>query len=263
MVDRGRSLTTLGIILRCIRTFYNIAIEDGLLNPKSYPFGQRKYSLPVSRNIKKALPKQDVNRIYFYEPHTHEEMYGRDMWLFLYQGNGMNSKDMALLKFRNIDGDFIYFQRAKTKNTTRHRPKTITVFITADMWRIINKWGNKDNNPDNFIFPILNRDQAPMDQHYAIKSFTALIGRLTRPIAKALSLPLGIKPSVARHTHATHLKRAGASTEFIQESLGHLNVNTTEYYLDSFEKEVKKEFAEKLFVFTRNDAVAEQNTISQ
>ncbi|MBO9635536.1 MAG: hypothetical protein J7578_20700 [Chitinophagaceae bacterium] len=31
------------------------------------------------------------------------------------------------------------------------------------------------------------------------------------------------------------MKRSGVSTEFIQESLGHTSMKTTESYLDSFE----------------------------
>jgi integrase/recombinase XerD len=38
-------------------------------------------------------------------------------------------------------------------------------------------------------------------------------------------------------------------TDYIQEAPGHTNIKTTENYLDSFEKEVKKEFASKLVSF--------------
>jgi site-specific recombinase XerD len=39
------------------------------------------------------------------------------------------------------------------------------------------------------------------------------------------------------------------STEFIQESLGHTSMKTTESYLDSFEKSLKKEYSQKLVAF--------------
>jgi hypothetical protein len=45
------------------------------------------------------------------------------------------------------------------------------------------------------------------------------------------------------------MKRSGASTEFIREALGYINIKTTENYLDSFEKEVKKEFSGRLVAF--------------
>ncbi len=41
------------------------------------------------------------------------------------------------------------------------------------------------------------------------------------------------------------VKRSGASTEFIQEALGHTDSKTTENYLDSFENDMKKELAKK------------------
>ena len=42
------------------------------------------------------------------------------------------------------------------------------------------------------------------------------------------------------------MKRAGASTEFISEGLGHSDTKVTKNYLDSFETEIKQEFAKKL-----------------
>ncbi|MBD0284845.1 MAG: tyrosine-type recombinase/integrase, partial [Flavisolibacter sp.] len=56
---------------------------------------------------------------------------------------------------------------------------------------------------------------------------------------KEILLNLGIDKKAttyaARHTFSTVLKRSGASTEFIQEALGHTDIKTTEQYLDSFD----------------------------
>ena len=66
---------------------------------------------------------------------------------------------------------------------------------------------------------------------------------------------LGIKKKattyVARHTFSTILKRSGASTEQIQEALGHTDMKTTESYLGSFDKETKKQLASPLTSFKR------------
>ncbi len=59
---------------------------------------------------------------------------------------------------------------------------------------------------------------------------------------------------VTRHSFSTIMKNSGASTEFIQEALGHTNKRTTENYLDSFEKEIKKEFSAKLSAFKKEGA---------
>jgi integrase len=47
----------------------------------------------------------------------------------------------------------------------------------------------------------------------------------------------------ARHSFATVLKRSGASVEFISESLGHRNKQTTQNYLANFEDEEKRKWA--------------------
>lgn len=85
------------------------------------------------------------------------------------------------------------------------------------------------------------------------------------PNPKRIVKKLGIdkKPTtyVARHTFSTVLKRSGASTEYIQEALGHTNIKTTENYPDSFEKEVKKEFALRLTSF-KQEAVLQNDFIN-
>lgn len=72
-----------------------------------------------------------------------------------------------------------------------------------------------------------------------------------RKIKTKLGIEKKVTTYVARHTFSTVLKRSGVSTEFIQESLGHTDIRTTENYLDSFEKDVKREFACKLTAFKK------------
>ncbi len=78
-----------------------------------------------------------------------------------------------------------------------------------------------------------------------------LIERLANKNQEKLGIEKKVTTYVARHTFSTVLKRSGTSTEFIQEALGHTNMKTTENYLDSFEKEMKKEYASKLLSFKR------------
>ena len=79
-----------------------------------------------------------------------------------------------------------------------------------------------------------------MRQYELIELFIASINDWMRKIRKQLGIEKNVTTYVARHTFSTVMKRSGASTEFIQEALGHTNIKTTESYLDSFEKEVKK-----------------------
>lgn len=206
---------------------------------------------PASRNIKKALDLSHIEKIYNYTPIYESEWKARDYWLFLYFGNGMNPKDLALLKYKNIDGEYFTFERAKTELSTRSDPKPISVYINEDMKAIIERWGNTDKSPENYIFTVLEPGITPLREYELIPLLISFINDWMKKIGEALSIDKKLTTYVARHTFSTVIKRSGASTEFIQEALGHTDVKTTEYYLDSFEKEVKKEFASKLVSFKK------------
>jgi integrase len=251
MLERGRSITTVGIYCRCLRAIFNEAIYRKIISLDYYPFGKRKYQMPVSKNIKKALKLQDIGKIYFYQPKQEKglEAKARAFWLFSYFANGMNMKDIALLKFKNISDEFLTFERAKTIRSTRTNPKLITVYINDDIRAIIRKWSNWDKSRENYIFPVLKPGLTPSQQRDRIKEFI----RDVNDGIKTICIETGIEEHVttysARHSFSTVLKRSGASIEFISEALGHTDVKTTESYLDSFENEMKKEFSNSLLAF--------------
>jgi len=250
VIERKRSRTTVGIKLRSLRAVFNEAIENGIIRrDKCYPFGRRRYQLPTSRNVKKALDLVEVQKIYEFEPATADERKAKDFWLFCYFANGMNPKDFAHLQYKNIDGEYLSFVRAKTERTGRGNPKTITAYINDDIRRIIGTYGNPNRRPDTFIFSIIEEGDNPMRRYTLIKELIIFINRGMGAIASQLGITKKVTNIVSRHTFSTVLKRSGVSTEFIQESLGHTDKRTTENYLDSFEKEVKKQFAQKLTDF--------------
>jgi len=250
MLAKEYSKTTIGIYTRCLRTMFNEAIFQGIIKRDNcYPFGRRKYQCPNSVNTKKALSLEDVGKLYYYEPVCIEERKAKDFWLFSYFANGINPTDIAHLKYKNIDGEYLIFERAKTENATRSAPKPITIYITEDMQAVIDFWGNKNRKPNNYIFPVLEHDITPLRQVELIELFVQAQNDWMRKIRAKLGIEKKITTYVARHTFSTVLKRSGVSTEFIQEALGHTNIKTTENYLDSFEREVKKDYSNRLLAF--------------
>ena len=251
MLERGRSITTVGIYCRCLRAIFNEAIYRKIISLDYYPFGKRKYQMPVSKNIKKALKLQDIGKIYFYQPKQDKglEAKAKAFWLFSYFANGMNMKDIALLKFKNISDEFLSFERAKTIRSTRTNPKLITVYINDDIRAIIRKWSNWDKSRENYVFPILKPGLTPSQQRDRIKEFTRDVNDGIKTICFETGIEDHVTTYSARHSFSTVLKRSGASIEFISEALGHTDVKTTESYLDSFENEMKKEFSNSLLAF--------------
>ncbi len=244
------SLTTVGMYLRNVRAIYKKAERDNVFKSDSYPFGEGRYEIPGGRNIKKALTQKEVGLIANYKvPSGSNEHRNRDYWLFSYLCNGINVKDMARLTYRNIEGEIIKLTRAKTEREKRHNPRPITIMVTKLIGRIIDRWGIKPGLPNQYIFPILRLGMTPEEEYKAIQQATKNINETIGNIASNLELSQKVTTYTARHSFATVLKRSGASTEFISESLGHSNVLTTENYLSDFETDVKRQWAEKLTEF--------------
>jgi hypothetical protein len=118
MKEKDNSITTTSLYLRCLRRIFNIAIAKKLIDRDLYPFGPEKYIIPIGRNIKKAVPIDDIQRIYEYQSLDANKIMCRDFWFFIYLANGMNVKDVAMLKLTrsstlagNVNGDFRYVLR--------------------------------------------------------------------------------------------------------------------------------------------------------
>lgn len=251
MLTNGKSITTVGIYLRSLRTLFNNAISDGMLTKDYYPFGKKKYEIPTGKNIKKSLTLSDIELIYNYKPIKGTPAdKAKDLWIFMYLCNGINVKDLCLLKYENIKEDILEFERAKTARTKR-TAEAIRVVITEDVKKIIKKWGNKNKDPKNYIFPILEKGLTPTRERQLIQQLTQVINCHTKAIAKELGITANLTTYAARHSFATILKRSGVSTEFISEALGHGNLRTTQSYLAGFEDESKRETIKALTAFKK------------
>ena len=155
--------------------------------------------------------------------------------------------DFVKLRYRDIVDGEICFVRQKTERTTKTR-KEIRVIVSDPMQKIIERWGNKDRRPSNYIFPVLTGMETALERNIKTKKITTAVNKQMQEIGKALGID-HISTYTARHSFATVLKRSGANIAYISESLGHQDLKTTENYLASFEREEREKNAELLTKF--------------
>ena len=114
---------------------------------------------------------------------------------------------------------------------------------------IINTWGNKPGNPEDYIFPILNGRKTAVDKENRRNK----IQRQINDNLKAIGIKLGIEEkiilAVSRHSFATHLKISGTPTSFISDAMGHSSSRTTENYLKSITLDKARELSHTLLNF--------------
>lgn len=239
------SRTTVGIYLRPLRAIFNTAIRDKEIEPEIYPFGKYKYQIPSVKRVKKALTKEQLSQLYHCTPQTPEQEKARDFFFFSYACNGMNIKDIALLRYKDIQDDKIVYYRAKTINTARTLIP-IVVYLTEPARKVIEKYGNPDHAPSQLVFSILQDSMSEFTKWDKIKKFTGFINQHLKKLARTEGITDAISTYWARHSFATTAIRSGASMEFVSEALNHSNMKTTQGYFAGFEEADKRALTEAL-----------------
>lgn len=252
MIDGlSRSRTTVSMYLRALRTIFNNAKKGNIIKVEAYPFGEGegKYEIPNGDNVKKALSKTQLKTLFEATPSTPEQEKAKDFWFFSFACNGMNIKDIALLKWENYKGDKLVFYRAKTIRTTKKNPKLTTVYLTDFAIKIIEKYSNEIRTPKGLIFQIISDELSKEQQYSTIKNFTRFLNQNFKTFAVSAGLNESISSYWARHSFATSAIRNGASMEFVSEALSHSNIKTTQGYFAGFEDESKREFMNTIMDF--------------
>jgi len=246
--DKNRSKTTVSMYLRALRTIFNNAIKDKTINPDVYPFGKGKYEVPSPAGVKKALNKEQLKTLFEGTPQTQEQEKAKAFWFFSYFCNGMNTKDIANLKYKDISGDTLTFMRAKTTKTNS-KQTPINAILNDFTFDVIKKYGNPGHSTENYIFSIIEPTATAESKHRQISNFIRLVNQHFLKYAEGLGLNEKISTYWARHSFATNAIRSGASMELISELLAHTNLKTTKGYFAGFESEAKRDLAKKLMEF--------------
>lgn len=246
LLGQGKTCTTVGIYMRQIRAVFNEAISKTLISRDDYPFGRNKYIIPGSRNIKKALDFENIQRILNFKPNDDRQRKAVDFWIFSYLSNGMSFCDIAKLKWDNITDDFIYYFRSKTRRTKKYNAQPTQVPIHPRALEIIVKYGNRN---EEFIFPVLKTGMTSLQIKYKIQDFIKENNITMEKVRCLLEINQSLNTYSCRHSFASVLKLKNVSIEFISESLAHASISTTTAYLNSFQNSTKIEISKLLTTF--------------
>lgn len=249
MLDKNKSITTISIYTRTLRVVFNNAIRESDISKDIYPFGTRKdgrYQISKTKKVKKALNSEQLKTLFNAEVMGEQEKLAKDFWFFSYACNGINFKDIALLKFSDIKNNSFTYFRAKTFGKSVEKTP-ITVYLNDFSKSVIEKYGSTNKN--GYVFTIIQLKEDSTEQYKKVKNFTRLVNDYIKRIAKRCDLPNDISTYWARHSFASNSIRKGASMEFISEALNHSNLSVTKNYFAGFEDEAKKEFAKNILDF--------------
>lgn len=229
---RGCRDTTISQLFRTLRSVFNKAIEQEIIKQDAYPFNKFKINKFDIHTEKRAISKEEVQRILAFEVSDSCFYFGlaKDLFLFSYFGARINFSDIALLRFCDLRDGRVCYVRKKTG-------KPINFPLNDISTKIAKKYARPSMSDGDYIFPILDSGLLKTEQQKRdrIRKSLKKINWELKTLGELIGLETPLTTYVARHTFATVLKRSGVSVALISESLGHSDLSTTQIYLDSFE----------------------------
>ena len=234
LIRKGNTSNSIATKFSVLRAVYNKAVKHKVFAETENPFKQYNVGRFWKPTRKRAITKEDVQRIQSLELPASTEVYStafaRDIFLFSYCVAGINFKDIATLRYGDIQNGRIYYQRHKTG-------KELNSPILPQTREIMERYSKPDASSDDYIFPILDRHIHKSEQQICNRVHKVIghVNANLKRIAEMAGLKVNLTTYVARHTFATVLKRSGVNISIISESLGHSDLETTQIYLDSFE----------------------------
>ena len=243
------SISTVGSYTRTLKAIYNIAIKNDNISESYYPFAKGKYVTPSSSKVKKALTKEQLDILYNSTPLTPQQEIAKDFWFFSYMCNGMNVKDICLLRNENIDGDILQFNRIKIQKSKRTNKRPIVIYLNDEAKKILLKYSIKSTLKRDFVFGKISDNMTPDEQRSAIDAFNRFISQHIKKLAVSVGLDNDISALWARHSFATMLIRTRGSKVEAQECLGHSSMKVTEGYYSGFTAETMKDISSSIMTF--------------
>lgn len=234
------SLATVNMDLRNIRAAWNLAIREKAVKRDRYPFSDGGFSIRKAKPKDSYIMRRDVARLEAMdlEPRS-VEAWARDMWVLTFYSSGSNLADVLRWTWDQVDGDFLTYQRHKTRNTSG---KTVTLYLLPEIQAIVDRWGTRGGK---YIFPDLKGTRTESERDIKVKNANKQINKYMARICERLDLP-AMTLYWARRSYAVAMQDSGADIRATRDSMGHTSVTTTEGYIGAARREHIRQAAELL-----------------
>jgi integrase len=228
---KDNKINGLSVYMRTIRTIFNRAISEGVIDTNCYPFRRsvfenNKYRIKKEKTRSRAIPKSHIKKIEEFESKRGSNMWhAKNYFLFSFYMRGINFVDMAFIKKNDIQDGVLTYKRSKTK-------RRIEVSINKKAQEILDYYWHETVNPGQLVFPIIKRTQSNELIRKDISNKRSTTNKYLRIIAREIGLDINLTTYVGRHSWATIADKAGIDRRIISKGLGHADLQTTNIYID-------------------------------
>ncbi|SFN65306.1 tyrosine-type recombinase/integrase [Salegentibacter flavus] len=212
-----------------IRTLFNIAIKDGIVASKFYPFAGEKERIRIGSSNKIGLTIKEIEKIESlrFEPqssiwHTH------NVWLIAFYFAGIRISDVVKLRWSDFNDNRLYYIMNKNE-------KPLSLKIPDKANTILNYYRKNQAENNGYVFPFL-KDANYKDEEDIFRktrNATKLFNKYLKRIASQCEIDKNLSNHIARHSFG-NIAGDKIHPLMLQKLYRHSDLKTTLNYQANF-----------------------------
>ena len=226
-----------------IRTIFNIAIKEQLIDKNTYPFGRGKISIRIPETEKVGLSKKDVITLENIKLESEAQQHALNVWLFSFYLAGIRVGDLLKLRIGDFQEGRINYRMNKNK-------KLVSLKLPEKATAILNHYKEMADGNDDFLFPELREAKwnDPKDITRKTQTATRKFNKHLKAIARKANIEKKISMHIARHTFGS-ISGSKIPIQMLQKLYRHSSVTTTINYQANFIHKEEDEALDKVLDF--------------
>ena len=212
-----------------IRTLYNLAIKENIIDNKNYPFTGEKEQIRIKSGNKIGLTKVEIIQIENLELEEHTSIWHtRNAWLFAYYFAGVRISDVLEMKWSDFVDGRLYYQMNKNE-------KPVSLKTPTQALKILDQYRPYKTSNSDFIFPFLKKAdrKSKEDIFKKTRNATKLLNDYLKKIAALCDIEKNLSNHIARHSFG-NIAGDAINPLMLQKLYRHSSLKTTINYQANF-----------------------------
>lgn len=225
--SKRRSPRTAVNYLILIRTIYNLAISEGIVDRGRYPFGKGKVTIRIPESQKIGLNMDEVMKLEAANNITEAQQKAVYVWLISFYFAGIRVGDVLKLKWSDIVDDRLHYRMDKNS-------KLVSLKIPEKAKKIFAIY-RKSQKQNDLIFPYLENNNLSNPKEISVRtqSVTRNLNRALKRAARQLDIKKNMSMHIARHSFG-NISGDKIPIQMLQKLYRHSSVTTTIRYQANF-----------------------------
>ena len=225
----GHKTRTVTNQLIFIRTLFNIAIMDGVVDLKYYPFAGDKEKIHIGSGLKIGLSEEEIlvlESLSLVKGSSIWHVY--NVWLLAFYFAGIRVSDLVKLKWDDFKDGRLYYVMDKNE-------KPLSLKIPAKVNVILNKYKDSKKENNGYVFPFLGSvdRKSSRDVFVKTRNATKLINKYLKRIATMCGIEKDLSSHIARHSFG-NIAGDKIHPLMLQKLYRHSDLKTTLNYQANF-----------------------------